>query len=338
MATADRPAAGPTDLSSSAMSLKPPPPPPPPPAPALANVTVPAHRRPPSPPRPSLSNMYRSTAPGPAAGPAFPRWAPPASSLSGSTIDLGPVATDRVVLAPPPPPSGADLALVIVGVAGLDLTEGAGSGPAAAVETATGPAAAVETATIDLTEAKPPGSVAGSSDSAHSAAVTSVLGRSADEGRIARRLIGELADTDAEHQQIVYRSVASLSESAARRLEAGQFSPSPGSFGLVVVQELLAEDRLLPAARLAAVLLVGLGREQGRQDPSTAAAAGLLVAIHGQLDKRAQRDILERNQGLVVAFRQTLGVDHPNTTGAQRKLSWLRSLGARNRTLGPTRD
>ncbi len=268
--------------------------------------------------------MYRPTAPGPAAGPAFPRWAPPASSLSGSTIDLGPVATDRVVLAPPPPPSGADLALVIVGVAGLD-------------ETATGPAAAVETAIIDLTEAKPPGSVAGSSDSAHSAAVTSVLGRSPDEGRIARRLIGELADTDAEHQQIVYRSVASLSEAAARRLEAGQFSPSPGSFGLVVVQELLAEDRLLPAARLAAVLLVGLGREQGRQDPSTAVAAGLLVAIHGQLDERAQRDILERNQGLVAAFRQTLGVDHPNTTGAQRRLSWLRSLGARNRTLGPIR-
>ena len=231
------------------------------------------------------------------------------------------------MLAPPPPPPGAELALVIVGVAGLDLTEGAGSGPAAAVETAT----------IDLTEAKPSVSVAGSSDSAHSAAVTSVLGRSADEGRIARRLIGELADTDAEHQQIVYRSVASLSEAAARRLEAGQSSPSPGSFGLVVVQELLAEDRLLPAARLAGVLLVGLGREQGRQDPSIAAAAGLLVAIHGQLDERAQRDMLERNQGLVAAFRQTLGVDHPNTTGAQRKLSWLRSLGARNRTLGPTR-
>ena len=329
MATADRPAAGPTDRSSSATSLKPPPPPPPPPAPALANVTVPAHRRPPSPPRPSLSNMYRPTAPGPAAGPAFPRWAPPASSLSGSTIDLGPVATDRVVLAPPPPPPGAELPLplVIVGVAGLDLTEGAGSGPPAAVETDT----------IDLTEAKPCVSVARPSDSAHSAAVTSVLGRSAEEGRIARRLIGELADTDAEHQQIVYRSVASLSEAAARRLEAGQSSPSPGSFGLVVVQELLAEDRLLPAARLAGVLLVGLGREQGRQDPSTAAAAGLLVAIHGQLDERAQRDMLDRNQGLVAAFRQTLGVDHPNTTGAQRKLSWLRSLGARNRTLGPTR-
>ncbi len=223
--------------------------------------------------------MYRPAAPvlgaGPAgpAGSAFPLWAPPASSLSGSTIDLGPVATDRVVLAPPPPPPGADLALVIVGGAGLDLAEGAGS-----------------------------------SDSAHSAAFTSVLGRSADEGRIARRLIGELADTDAEHQQILYQSVGSLSEAAAR---------------------------------LAAVLLVGQGREQGReqgrQDPSAAAAAGLLVAIHGELDERAQRDILERNQGLVAAFRQALGVDHPNTMGAQRKLSWLRSLGARNRTLGPTR-